>query len=560
MRRTGNLVALSLAICLALLSNSVTAKVTASVDRDRVSLGDVLSLTVASDADENINNIDLRPLLNDFDILKRSTSSSTRVINGKTTRTRQVMLDITPKRQGTLRIPPLRVDRTETNSLLIAVSAPASVAPGNDTVLFEAVVDRQEVYVQGQVILTLRIQQAINLDARSVTELQLDDAFVKPLEQKSFQRTIKGQPWLVHEIRYAIFPEQSGSLEIPAQTFSARESQPRRSLFDLGSNGKQIRRTTEAIILTVLPRPAAFTGDNWLPARNLTVEEVWSTPPEQLAAGESATRTIVITGEGLQGAQLPPVLFPATQGLKYYPDQPVVEDVEVATGLSGTRSDSAALVPTGAGSWELPELRIPWWDTQAKQMRVATLPARTINVSATPGATSFDSPIEAPTAINSATTADNITIVRQDNTLWQTIAAISVVGWLLTLAYLLLSRRNTKQTEQLQPGHSVDEKLAYKKLIAACNTNSAAHVRPALIAWARTFLEGQSITTLEEARNQLADDEFDRELRALDAALYCESGSQWSGQTLTDVVNRLRKHHANHHSSASDTLDLYPAN
>ena len=116
MRRTGNLVALSLAICLALLSNSVTAKVTASVDRDRVSLGDVLSLTIASDADENINNIDLRPLLNDFDILKRSTSSSTRVINGKTTRTRQVMLDITPKRQGTLRIPPLRVDRTETNA------------------------------------------------------------------------------------------------------------------------------------------------------------------------------------------------------------------------------------------------------------------------------------------------------------------------------------------------------------------------------------------------------------------------------------------------------------
>ena len=560
MRRIGNLVALSLALCLALLSNGVTAEVTASVDRDRVSLGDVLSLTIASDADENINNIDLRPLLNDFDILKRSTTSSTRVINGKTTRTRQVMLDITPKRQGTLRIPPLRVDRTETNSLLIAVGAPASVTPGNDTILFEAVVDRQEVYVQGQVILTLRIQQAINLDARSVTELQLDDAFVKPLEQKSFQRTIKGQPWLVHEIRYAIFPEQSGSLEIPAQTFSARESQPRRSLFDLGSNGKQIRRTTEAITLNVLPRPATFTGDNWLPARNLTVEEVWSRPPEQLAAGESATRTIVITGEGLQGAQLPPVLFPATQGLKYYPDQPVIEDVEVDTGLSGARSDSAALVPTRAGSWELPELRIPWWDTQAKQMRVATLPARTINVSAAPGATGFDSPIARPTAITSSTTTDDITIVRQDNTLWQTIAAISAMGWMLTLAYLLLSRRSTRQNEPVQPGHCVDEKLAYKKLIAACSANGAAHVRPALIAWARAFLEGQSITTLEQARYQFADDEFDRELRALDGALYGELGNQWSGQTLASVVNRLRKRGAHHRNGDSETLDLYPAN
>ena len=57
------------------------------------------------------------------------------------------------------------------------------------------------------------------------------------------QRNIDGRPWLVHEIRYAIFPEQSGSLEIPAQTFSARESKPRRSFFDLNSGGRQLRRT-----------------------------------------------------------------------------------------------------------------------------------------------------------------------------------------------------------------------------------------------------------------------------------------------------------------------------
>jgi hypothetical protein len=257
---------------------------------------------------------------------------------------------------------------------------------------------------------------------------------------------------------------------------------------------------------------------------------------------------------------LPPVLFPATQGLKYYPDQPVIEDVEVATGLSGTRSDSAALVPTRAGSWELPELRIPWWDTQAKQMRVATLPARTINVNATPGASGFDNPIDNPTAITSSATGDDITIVRQNNTLWQIIAAISAIGWLLTLAYLVLSRRSTRPNEPAQPGHSVDEKLAYKKLMAACSTNSATHIRPTLIAWARAFLDGQAIATLEQARDHFADDEFDHELRALDAALYGELDEQWSGQTLANAVNRLRKRGENHRSGDSETLALYPAN
>ena len=127
-------------------------------------------------------------------------------------------------------------------------------------------------------------------DDRNITQLELDDAFVRPLEQNSFQRTINGRPWLVHEIRYAIFPEHSGTLEIPSQRFSARESTPRRSLFDLGGGGRQVRRSTEPLTIEVLPRPDSFPGSEWLPAGELTLEESWSTPPEALKVGESATR------------------------------------------------------------------------------------------------------------------------------------------------------------------------------------------------------------------------------------------------------------------------------
>ena len=67
------------------------AEVTASLDRDQAAMGDTLQLTISADGNENINNIDLRPLLKDFEILRRSTSSSTRIINGQTTRTREVL-------------------------------------------------------------------------------------------------------------------------------------------------------------------------------------------------------------------------------------------------------------------------------------------------------------------------------------------------------------------------------------------------------------------------------------------------------------------------------------
>ena len=216
------------------------------------------------------------------------------------------------------------------------------------------------------------------MSGANISEFTLNNAFVKPLEQRSFQTRIDGRQWRVDEIRYAIFPEQSGTLEIPQQVFSGRMPQRRRSLFDLGGNGQLVRRIAGPISLEVLPIPAAFVGDNWLPARNVTVEESWSSPPEQLDVGDSATRSIRITAEGAQGAQLPPILFKPVDGLKYYPDQPNIGEEELPSGLLGIREDNAAVVPTRAGTYTIPELRIPWWDTQNRTLNYAVVPAREI--------------------------------------------------------------------------------------------------------------------------------------------------------------------------------------
>ena len=252
MKSIGKVFATILALALPLVSMNSQAAVMASVDRDRIAMGDTLRLTITATDGEDTRNTDLRPLLADFEVLQRSTSSSTSIVNGRRTQTRQILIDMTPRRQGTLKVPPLRVGQAESNMLLVAVGPAPEPLAADQTLLFEAQVDRDSVYVQGQLILTLRIQQSVNLENRSITELQLDNAFVKPLEQKSFQRDIDGRPWLVHELRYAIFPEQSGTLEIPAQTFSARESSPRRSFFDLGNDGRQVRRTSKALSLSLI--------------------------------------------------------------------------------------------------------------------------------------------------------------------------------------------------------------------------------------------------------------------------------------------------------------------
>lgn len=159
MRVTGKRTWLGLSLLLWLWSAAAQAALEVAVDREQVALGDTLRLVITATGDEDLDGLDLRTLLADFEILQRSMSSSTSIINGQTTRTRQLSLDLTPRREGTLEIPAFRARAESTSPIRIAVGPPPTLDDADQEVLFTAEVDRSEVYVQGQLLLTLRIQQ-----------------------------------------------------------------------------------------------------------------------------------------------------------------------------------------------------------------------------------------------------------------------------------------------------------------------------------------------------------------------------------------------------------------
>lgn len=553
----GKVVSATLLLAIMLASGTARAEVNATVDRQRLALGDTLRLTIsATEDDEEISGVDLSHLEADFELLQRSTQSNTRIVNGKRSHDRQLIVELAPRRVGTLTIPALRVGAGITRPVSITVSDAPQVDPGDETVLFEAELDREEVYVQGQLILTLRLQQAVNLDRRSISELELDKAFVLPLEQQSFQRTINGRPWLVHEVRYAIFPEQSGVLEIPAQTFSARESRPRRSLFD-ATDGRLVRRSTPVLQVEVLPRPQDYpAGATWLPARAVMLEENWSADPATLRAGESITRTIEIRGAGLQGAQLPPIDPGVTDGIKYFPDQPSITDSEIDSGVLGSRRDSVAIVPTRDGRVTLPEVRMPWWDTETQELRVATLPARTLDITAAAavaleaGPTAAPNPGLAPVITPSQNTGQVL--------LWQILATACAVGWLVTLLLLWRARRPQPAAGPDEPKH-YNPRDAHKQLLAACASDQAARARTALINWGAALAGDRRLNTLASVAGLFADDALSREIDALERALFSSKPSPWSGAGLAAAAERLHRDWRRQEPEP-ESLALYPAN
>jgi hypothetical protein len=559
-------------LLLALSANTALSAVTAAVDRNRVTLGDTLRLTITASDDEDISDSELRALQSDFDIIQRSSSSNTSIINGRVSQSEQVTVELAPRREGNLQIPSMRFGQSTTPGITVFVAPPSDSPSDGQSVVFEAEVDQSEVYVQGQIILTLRVQQAVSLNERSISPLKLDNAFVKPLEQHSFQRVIDGRPWLVDEVRYAIFPEQSGTLEIPAQVFSGRLDTGRRSFFDLGGGGQLVRRNTQAITLNVLPKPAGYPPADWLPAQQLTLTETWSTPPEQLHVGESATRTVRIVGTGLQGAQLPPILFTPIDGLKYYPDQPDISEQEVGSGLEGIREDSAAVVPTRAGTYTIPEIRIPWWDTRTGELQYAVLPERTITaIGAEPAHTGTPEPIDAPEKTQSipgpASTFDltatpalpGSPALEGELRMWQAVGAVSTLGWLLTVLYFW-RKREPKAAVTSGAAHNLSEQNAFKALLKTCAAGNAAGARAAVITWAATIVTGTAPVSLEQVAQRLPDADFRRQLEELNAALYRPGNSSWSGTALAECARRVRADYVGvSASNREQPIQLYPS-
>lgn len=539
------------------------AEVTATIDREIVTLGDTLRFTIsATKNEEDLSSVELEPLLRDFEVLQRSSSSNTSLVNGKLSHNRKLVMEIAPRREGALVIPPLQVGAKNTRAIPVVVSAANPVAPGDATVLFEAEIDRSSVFVQGQILLTLRLQQAVNLESRSISELELDNAFVIPLEQNSFQRTIDGKNWLVHEVRYAIFPEQSGTLTIPAQSFSAREGQVRRS-FSRG--GKLIRRQSQPLSISVLPKPASYPDGTWLPARNIEIKESWSKSPQQLKVGESVTRTMVVRGEGLQGAQLPPLPTPTADAAKFYPDQPSINDAEISTGLLGSRKDSVAIVPTQAGRLTLPEIRIAWWDTQAKALRYASVPAQEVQVSAAQ-ADPINIPPTQPNHTEPTSATVNQPIQNASGWLWKLLALASTAGWIATVIYIFTSRRAHSRLTTKDAAPNTSERKTFNQLLAACATDSAAVTRAALLNWVNTLEPKTTLVSLQQVSDWFADDALSNEIRRLDSALFSgsgskaqhqESGTSWHSGDLATTLKRLRKNTQSRPSSADEPLALY---
>lgn len=507
--------------------NCLATEISASLDRDQVSEGETVELTLHSSNATQKGMPDLAPLSQDFEVLGSRQLSSLSTGAGGTRQATRWIISLRPLRLGTLSIPPLRVGDSRSPALQLQVSEASQALNGQAAPVFiDASLSQESVYVQAQVILTLRIYHSVSLyDDSSLTPLQMNDARVESLgEPKTFEQTINGVRHGVIELRYAIYPQRSGELSIPSQLFSATLVDNRQAdeLMPFGSRpGKQARVKSPVIPLLVKPRPAEFPTDApWLPAAAVSLSEAWSPEPQKAMEGVSLTRNILLKADGLAGSQLPPLEQLEVSGLRRYPEQPKTANQADERGLLGSREESVALVPTRSGEVVLPALEVPWWNTRTDSLEYARLPERRLQVAINPQLQAETLPLT-PASVS-----------QSPQRLWPWQVASGVLALTNVLGFALWWRARKQPAVTATAGTGPSPRTLLDDLKRACQANDSQATRQALDAWARQHPE-----TLAEMAARFAP--LSEALDGLNGALYSESGQNWQGEALWKAVKGL---------------------
>ena len=510
------------------------ALVEVSVDRNPVQMNETFQLVFTLDQMPD-RDPDFSVLRQNFIVLGDNRSSSISIVNGDYRRSVKWTLQLMARDVGEFEIPAIRFDHERSEPLLITVKPSSPTSVPEDKLVLEVITDRPSAYVQSQVVLTLRLLSAVDIAAYQFGDISISDvdAVVEPLgDVRQYQTRIEDRAYLVLEKQFALFPQQSGRMEIAPVLAEVRL--PSRKAYDPFQTGGEVRRLRSMpLAIDIEPIPAVWGTDYWLPARQLELQEQWQDNLDELVAGEPITRSLTLTAEGLTAAQIPELPLPAIDGIKQYPDQPALNNRRISDGIRGSREQKVALIPSGEGRYRIPEIRIPWWNLQTGSIEYATLPAREIIVYAAPAVTA-GVPEAAPAAVENQP-AEGAASPAAEGRFWPWLALLLACGWGLSALYWMYRARPPAKTA---PPEQASLRQASRELARACRAGDAEATRQALLPWGQALLAPRRVANLHQLCALLGD-EFAREVENLNQSRYSRERGPWRGEALAELCRRL---------------------
>ncbi len=357
-----------------------------TINRAEATVQEQLALAVTVEGSQSA-----RPQLPDlsaFQVYARGDQRQVNMVNGRTTVSITHNYILVPKRTGTFRIGPAKVELGgrvyESRPFSVRILETSATPRESSELFLTAKVSDDSPYVGQQVIYTWRFFRRVRVqDAQLLTPFEFEGFLVEDLgEVKEYTTTHRGQEYLVSEIKKALFPQEQGALAIPGTRLQCQvlvRSRRRGGFFDdfFGRSQGEVRvLNSPALEVDVRPLPASPSGYSGLVGDFKIGSRI---SKRQLQVGESATWKLSVSGTGNVQMIGEPSLPDLTR-FKIYDDKPVSSIERSGSKLRGSRSYTKALVPLEAGSLEVPAIRLTFFDPAAGSYRTAQTAPFTLSV------------------------------------------------------------------------------------------------------------------------------------------------------------------------------------
>jgi len=543
-----NRISLRAAVAFLLLSLAFSATaqdIEVSVDRYELARGETLTYTIRVFEQRQGMQLDLTPLTENFDVLGTRTSSQIRSINGSVESWTDYIVTLFPLTEGDLEIPPLTINNARTDPITVSVvnQGPRS-NQSSEELFLEIEVNKDSVYVQEQLLFTVRLFYTINgIRNPQFTELEMPDTVIQLIgSPNQYEKLIDGVRYGVYEKRYVIFPQRSGPLEIPDILFRGEVTDGSSNFVFRNLNTRRVTAFIDGMTVDVKQRPAAAANSPvWLPVSGLTLEDSWAPDTEELQIGDSVVRTITMVAEGLDGAVLPPFGTTDLDGANTYPDPAEIDRTFVSGEIVGTRVETMTIVPTVDGNLEIPEISIPWWNIDTDQLQLTSIPAKTLTIGAIAGAAPAEQAVSSSGNLEELLAmppvVDQEMIDEQAEAEYIEIEA-NWLRYLISVAFLIvlisiyrlviwpnrqlinhyLTAGRNRIAERYAPTNN--ERVAFRQLLKTLKQKEMHHIRTQLVVWCDHFIEIRRIANMEDILQAQEAAEFHQHVQNLQTDLF----------------------------------------
>ena len=539
--------------CLLLISampSWAVTKLQASVDKNPVLAGEFFMLTISADDTIKDEQPDTSVLLKDFVVGRTSVSTRTNIVNGSISKQTNWSVKLMTRSAGDYTIPAFSIAGVSSEPIALKVAKRGQDTQKNNDIFIKASLSNNSLFVQEAGVYTVKLYLAKDLLDGNLSAPTMPDAQLSQIgKQTEDYELVDGKRYLVITREYLVQPQKSGSYTIQAPAFQGRIRQDYRQL-DVSALGEDLN-------IDIKPIPSDYQGA-WLPSELVNLDEQWQPEDDTVEVGTPITRTLTLTALGITKEQLPDIELPEIKGIRSYPDEKENNHLVRDGRVISQQTASYALLPQLPGTYTLPEVSVPWYNTKINRISYATLPARTITV--TPSSNNVVNPTPVAPTPALPTIEHTPSINTQPNVvtnypMWLVIT--SVIGYLLWFITLILWWRSRSHLTLIntepeivgnKPAASLDE------LTKACKNNDINAFYQALNRHAIQQTK-QPHSAIEKLELQVDNIELSQHIAKLRAALYSPNNAEVD---LAAIVHLLKKQTNKHNRAQQARLkELY---